>query len=121
MGSWGPSPISGSNAPLFGRAAHWLGWFNRHCHPVVVDDLANRFPGCDPTTVSPAYRVEIRSVEVAVDESADSGSSSGSEIVEGRSLRQWPFRWPVSESETIGPEVADAPVQALGNYIDVVV
>ncbi|MCZ6681676.1 MAG: hypothetical protein O7B26_00725 [Planctomycetota bacterium] len=124
MESWGPSPISvstGANTPLFARAAYWLGWFNRHCHPVAGCDHARRFPGCDPTTVGPAFRVEIRSIEVAVDESDDTGSTRGSEIVEGRALRQWPFRWPPSEAESVAPEPVDEPVSALGNYLDVLV
>lgn len=124
MGLWGPSAIScssRSNALYFQRAAYWLGWFNRHCHPIERGHSGRCYPGCDTSTVGPAYRVEIRSVEVADRQPCDLGSTRGSKIIEGRALRPWPFRWPVSEADAIAPELPAEPTRATGNYIDILV
>ena len=131
MGVWqilGSASFDGGHrSPWTNHAAarHRSLLYDRRHHSVSTapaeTDVPNvRCPPCDPQVVPPPFRVEIRSIEIQVEESTPPGDRARYDVDRGRALRPWPFRWPLKENTP--PTRPETPqVALLGNYIDVLV
>lgn len=91
----------------------------------LVNAAARRYglaqPPHDLHAASPAFHVDIQTIEIDVEKPVPHEASPQLPAMEGRALRPWPFRWPLPASEPVAPDAPPEPPRQLGNYIDIIV